>query len=337
MNDHWRRDELSARTGCPVCAAAVPRTAVATRVDGLNVKRCPRCALLYVDPVPSDEALRRCYGANYFQASDDGPRGIGYELPADVNYFAQRDAALASGQLLCLPETIANFEINGRDVLEIGCSSGALLESLRRRGAARLVGIDIDEAAISYGRARYQVDLRCGDLESAGLGDDRFDIVILIDVLEHFADTAGFFRMAAARVTDGGGMVISTPNAQAFDAAGDRWLGLERSLEHVCYPSVASLKRLADDCGMRLDRTWTEGLPVALSAYWHPARSRVSRILHEPVVALGNALTKWKFAAAQSNGHGADLRAILRRDPDIRSARASMAASAAVRTVDASS
>lgn len=328
MTELWRRDELSPRTGCPVCAAAVPPAADATRADGLNLKRCPRCTLLYVDPVPSDEALRRCYGANYFQASNDGPGGIGYELPADVNYFAERDAAITSGQLLCLRETIANFEINGRDVLEIGCSSGALLESLRRRGAARLVGIDIDEAAISYGRARYQVDLRCADLRSAGLGDEQFDIVILIDVLEHFADTAEFFRMAAARVRDGGGMVISTPNASAFDAAGERWLGLERSLEHVCYPSVASLKRLADDCGMRLDRTWTEGLPVALRAYRHSARSRVSRIMHEPVVALSNALMKWKFGAAQSNGHGADLRAILRRDPNIRSERRPIATSA---------
>ncbi|MGH7949879.1 MAG: class I SAM-dependent methyltransferase, partial [Candidatus Binataceae bacterium] len=185
MIDLWRQDELSPRTGCPVCAAAVSPTAVATRLDGLNVKRCARCALLYVDPVPSDEALRRCYDANYYQASNGRRRGVGYELPADVNYFAERDAAIENGQLLCFAETVANFEIDGRDVLEIGCSSGALLESLRRRGAARLVGIDIDETAIDYGRPRYQVDLRCGDLQSAGLGEDTFDIVIMIDVLEH--------------------------------------------------------------------------------------------------------------------------------------------------------
>ncbi len=327
MTELWRRDELSERTGCPVCAAPVPPTAVATRVDGLKVKRCARCALLYVDPVPSDEALRRCYGANYYQASPDGPRGIGYELPAEVNYFDERDAEIASGQLLCLPETIANFEINGRDVLEIGCSSGALLESLRRRGAARLVGIDIDEAAISYGRARYQVDLRCADLESTGLGDDQFDIVIMIDVLEHFADTAGFFRMAAARVRPGGGMIISTPNAAAAERAGRRWAYLARSLEHVSYPSVESLKWLARDCGLELTRASSEGLPEALRAYRHSARSRVSRIMHEPVVALSNAIMKWKFAAPQSNGHGRELRAILRRDPNIRSASQTLATS----------
>ncbi|MGH7864457.1 MAG: class I SAM-dependent methyltransferase [Candidatus Binataceae bacterium] len=298
---------------------------MAKRVDGLHVKRCARCALLYVDPVPSDEALNRCYDANYYQASDGRRRGIGYELPAGVNYFAHRDAAVLTGHLLCLPEIVANFELKGRDVLEIGCSSGALLESLRRLGAARLVGIDIDESAISYGRDRYQVDLRCADLESARLGDDTFDIVIMIDVLEHFTDTAAFFRKAAARVRRGGAMVISTPNARAFDAAGVHWLGLARSLEHVSYPSVESLNWLAEDCGMRIERTWTDGLPVTLRAYQHSARSRVWRIIREPGVALENAFRKWMYGAAQSTGRGADLRAIIQRDSETRLHRHSAA------------
>lgn len=82
-------------------------------------------------------------------------------------------------------------DVAGRSVLDIGCNAGFYALELKRRGAARVVGIDSDDRYLA--QARLAADaLGQGDVEFrnvsvydiAALGE-RFDLVVFMGVLYH--------------------------------------------------------------------------------------------------------------------------------------------------------
>lgn len=77
-------------------------------------------------------------------------------------------------------------------VLDIGCATGRLLESLFQKGVSDLCGMDIAPRIIATAQERMKsydksIDLRVGDAEEhIPWADDTFDAVTLTGVLHHF-------------------------------------------------------------------------------------------------------------------------------------------------------
>jgi SAM-dependent methyltransferase len=83
-------------------------------------------------------------------------------------------------------ERLARFFIpEGASVLEIGCSTGELLSSLKPR---RGVGIDLSREQIEIARRKYPaLEFQVGDAEALAL-DEKFDFVVLSDVIGYLDD-----------------------------------------------------------------------------------------------------------------------------------------------------
>jgi tRNA (mo5U34)-methyltransferase len=81
-------------------------------------------------------------------------------------------------------------DLQGRTVLDIGCNAGFYSIEMKRRGAARVVGIDSDEAYLAQARFAAEVcgvDIELRELsvyDVASLGE-RFDVVLFMGVLYH--------------------------------------------------------------------------------------------------------------------------------------------------------
>src|SRR3954454_21492632 len=81
-------------------------------------------------------------------------------------------------------------DLSGKSVLDIGCNAGFYSLEMKRRGAARVVGIDSDEAYLA--QARFAAEVVGADIEFrrldvydvAKLGE-RFDVVLFLGVLYH--------------------------------------------------------------------------------------------------------------------------------------------------------
>lgn len=85
-------------------------------------------------------------------------------------------------------------DITPMSICDIGCGTGAVLESLadRMKGTRRLVGYDVSASALSQvpDRAR-RIDLRVGDGSEPA---EKFDLLLMLDVFEHVEDYMGFLR-----------------------------------------------------------------------------------------------------------------------------------------------
>ena len=75
--------------------------------------------------------------------------------------------------------------------MDIGCNAGFYSIEMKRRGAARVVGIDSDPDYLAQARFAAQVRGRgyrvpqIGCLRSCGFGE-KFDLVLFMGVLYHF-------------------------------------------------------------------------------------------------------------------------------------------------------
>ncbi len=103
---------------------------------------------------------------------------------------------------------------DARAVLEVGCGAGVLGERLKKSGKAkRVTGIELNSQAAALARQRLD-EVLVGNIETMSLDAmrDRFDTLVVADVLEHLVDPwAALFRLRDC-LKEGGIVVASIPN-----------------------------------------------------------------------------------------------------------------------------
>jgi 2-polyprenyl-6-hydroxyphenyl methylase/3-demethylubiquinone-9 3-methyltransferase len=106
--------------------------------------------------------------------------------------------------------------LGGLRMLDIGCGGGILSEPLARLGAA-VLGADpsatnIEAAKLHAAEAGVTVDYRVSTAEALADENERFDIVLAMEVVEHVADIGLFIERCAEMVKPGGLMITATLN-----------------------------------------------------------------------------------------------------------------------------
>jgi len=94
-------------------------------------------------------------------------------------------------------------------VLEVGVGQGALGYRLAER--YRYVGLELDEQALAVARSRLAPGtLVHGDLDALA-PEDRFDLIVATEVLEHYEDDIAALRLWRERLVSGGSVLLSVP------------------------------------------------------------------------------------------------------------------------------
>jgi SAM-dependent methyltransferase len=99
----------------------------------------------------------------------------------------------------------------GRTVLDLGCRYGALTQAYLAGNT--VIGVDVDRDALAQA-AKLGIETHWADIEQAlPFGDERFDVVVAGELLEHVRDPAGVVGEARRVLRPGGTLVGSVPNA----------------------------------------------------------------------------------------------------------------------------
>jgi SAM-dependent methyltransferase len=203
--------------------------------------RCRRCGHVYLDPRPSSDDLGIIYPSNYYAFG-----GASNPLVARLRRVWE------AGKVRLYRE---HFGEGPRRILDVGCADGRLLELLREYGSAewRLVGVDIDAAAVERCRARG-FEAHCRRVEE--LPDDAggFDGVVMLQLIEHVDDPVAIAKRVFSLLKPGGHFVVETPNLDGLDHR-----LFERSCwGHYHFPrhwhlfSGASLRSMLEDAGFEV-------------------------------------------------------------------------------------
>ena len=131
---------------------------------------------------------------------------------------------------------------NGR-ILEIGCGTGHNLPMLAAFG--RVEAIEIDPAARAIASHRLGGDVSAAPLpELPGVARDAYDLIAVLDVIEHVEDDVAALKAMADCVKPGGKILITVPAHQWM------WSAHDVVNHHHRRYSKATLGRAIADAGL---------------------------------------------------------------------------------------
>ncbi|MBK6592258.1 MAG: class I SAM-dependent methyltransferase [Burkholderiales bacterium] len=133
------------------------------------------------------------------------------------------------------------------DILEIGCGTGANLAMLSEHG--HVVAMEYDDVARGMAAKLAVCVVQAGGLpEPVPFADGTFDLVCLLDVLEHIeADAAAMTRVA--RLLKPGGRVLLT-----VPAYGWLWSAHDTAHHHHRRYTASAVRSLAGQAGLVVQR-----------------------------------------------------------------------------------
>jgi 2-polyprenyl-3-methyl-5-hydroxy-6-metoxy-1,4-benzoquinol methylase len=158
--------------------------------------------------------------------------------------------------------------ISGR-LLDVGCGAGVWASRLREAGADELVGLDPSPAAIELAAARYDTAV-VGTIEDTALerlGGERFDVIVVADVLEHLVDPWLAVRRLRDWAAPGATLAVSVPNMRFYRLVGNLVLRGQfeyepygvRDWTHLRWFTRSSLARMLADSGWEPQRWVNSG------------------------------------------------------------------------------
>jgi cyclopropane fatty-acyl-phospholipid synthase-like methyltransferase len=150
----------------------------------------------------------------------------------------------------------------GQNVLELGAGIGATAQALRYRSYARWLSVEPDAAmvrmvkqTIHAGNLSPNHEVVCGTSLDVS-GDERFDTVLYIDVLEHIQDDRAELQRVASLLQPGGHIVIVAPAHNSLYTAFDKKIGhyrrYDKALLQAIVPEGFGIRRMQylDSVGM---------------------------------------------------------------------------------------
>ena len=102
-------------------------------------------------------------------------------------------------------------ETHGLRCLDLGSDNGVISLMLRQRGG-RWASADLTDESVASIRSLVETDVHRVDAGALPFDDGEFDRVVVVDMLEHVADEAGFVAELRRITKAGGRLVVNTPN-----------------------------------------------------------------------------------------------------------------------------
>lgn len=159
-------------------------------------------------------------------------------------------------------------------VLEVGCGSGQTLAMLKEKNlCGQTVGIELFAEAAD--KAQKRVDqIYCLDIESKTLPETigTFDLILLLDVLEHLLDPWTVLKkLVAGHLAPEGRVIVSLPNARHFSLVIPLLFGKfdykERGIldkTHLRFFTRDSATKLLQGAGLLIEKTKRTSLELHL-------------------------------------------------------------------------
>jgi SAM-dependent methyltransferase len=122
-------------------------------------------------------------------------------------------------------------------ILDVGCGAGLFFDALEPLGHVEGVESNADAVARS---GRWRERITTGPLADSG---PRFDVVLLLDVIEHVANPTPLLQTVARRLTPRGAVVITVPAFQAL------WTSHDVLNQHARRYSRRALRQLLEGQG----------------------------------------------------------------------------------------
>jgi 2-polyprenyl-3-methyl-5-hydroxy-6-metoxy-1,4-benzoquinol methylase len=236
-----------------IAQSSAKMTTAAPMVASSSLRPCPLCGSQRFRPV--FEPIKKCLGCGFCLVNPLGEfRGeseteeyflndyLPLQLANRENSLAERRAHInAISRYFRLPHHPRH--------LDVGCALGSMLEEAKAAGWDP-AGVETSEFAARYAAEHSGCPVYAGTLQKAALPSESFDVVTLMDVIEHVPYPLDLMGEIYRVLRPGGVVFIVTPNFASFFVRlyGRTAYGVWPE-HHVVYFQPSTMQRLLRDVG----------------------------------------------------------------------------------------
>ena len=210
--------------------------------------------------------LSKCKKCGFIQASEKISTVEFYENLVDEEYEKTRkERSLQENKIL---KRIKSFKRNG-NLLDVGAGSGILVEAAAKRGFDSK-GIEPSKWLAEKAKSR-NINVIQGVLSDLSK-DEKFDVITIIDVLEHVDEPIQLLIDISDRLKDDGIGVLVVPNVESFAAKLLNWKWWHFRVAHIGYFSKITVN-------LALKRVGLKAIKIENSKWYFSINYLASRIL----------------------------------------------------------
>jgi len=222
-------------------------------VDRFRHLRCRECGMVYTSPRLREEITHDLYNDRAYDES--------YKIKLIPSIDHRRNVLGVNKY----EQISAHFGKPGT-VLDIGCGLGELL-SVFQEEKWECTGIEFNEFAAKYARASFNLNIVSKSIYEFD-GTDKYDLIMLWGVLEHFYDPAKILKKVNELLKDDGLLVLEVPSG---DSVLVRYFeqnpqSVDRIIEgdrHIMLFSVRGFIEMAGKAGFRPVSIKSNGLDIS--------------------------------------------------------------------------
>jgi SAM-dependent methyltransferase len=189
---------------CNLCGASDVEVIGDRDRDGhpLRTTICRRCGLVWSNPRPGGEQVRRYYSReyrlDYKGRSTPSPRHVARSGRGALNRY----------------RALAPYMKRGDRILDAGAGGGEVVYVLRQLGFDAS-GLEPDEQYARHAREALGVPVATGFVQDAAFPAGRFQIVTMYHALEHVEDPSAILLRLRGWMAGQGVLLIEVPNVEA--------------------------------------------------------------------------------------------------------------------------
>lgn len=182
--------------------------------------RCSDCGFVYADPLPAEDLISL------------------YSSLIDEEYESSSGAREKAFDRILT--TIRRLRPDAKTLLDIGTGLGTFCKLAGEKGFVA-EGVEPSSWAVREGRRRYGVTLHEGTFPHCAIEGKKFDIITLLDVIEHVEEPISLLNSVRNALNDTGLVVLVTPNikARAVKLLGRRWWHFR--VAHIGFFSIQTM------------------------------------------------------------------------------------------------
>ncbi|MDP2638262.1 MAG: class I SAM-dependent methyltransferase [Candidatus Levybacteria bacterium] len=245
------------------------------------VKKCNNCSLVFLDPQPSQNLLKKYYPSKkYYAYSRTNEKDIFMIVRNYLirHYYAQDLFSRFISSFIQNVPALPSYVKNGR-ILDIGCGDGDTLVLLKSLGWEPH-GLDIDLRSVEVARKRGIYARHGTYKELLKYPDKYFDAIRLYHVIEHVDDPALCLSLIHKKLKKGGELLIGTPSVDSVVAKlfKQYWYNLDTP-RHLFLFSPQTLGKVLNKNNFTIKRVEfcsAGGIPGSLSYV-------ISELLHKKI------------------------------------------------------
>ncbi len=221
--------------------------------------RCEACHTLICtcSPEPGDPRIRddesSLYGKDYWYRQNDAPDRAG-------DIFQRSRTDLPERNLFWLNQLL-KVKLPPGNALEIGCGHGGFTYLMQQAGF-EATGIELSPTIVGFGQRTFDLPVFSGPVEEQPLLKQSFDVIALMDVLEHLPQPLRTMKYCVSLLKPDGVLFLQTPRYPGprsfaeLAATQDKFLAHLNPLEHTHLFSKEGARRLMQAAGAGYVEHW---------------------------------------------------------------------------------